>query len=277
MTEPTPDRREDTPMPDDRILELRAAAAGRPCRVTAPIEYRTEPEADDDKDRITIRGHAAVFDRLSEDLGGFRERINRGAFRKALDQQDDVRLLVNHDAYPVLARTKSNTLELREDPRGLHVFADVAPTTFARDLRVSMQRGDIDQMSFGFTVADGGDTWEMRDGEVIRTITEIRSLFDVSVVTFPAYPQTAVDARTQDSPVNHEPDPDVPVEELAADQPADLAETGVDTDGTEDAPTGDEAAVLARRSLAWRIYQAVAEGPVPAPTSSPQMQGDSRE
>lgn len=264
MDTTTPDPREDTPMAENpRITELRAAHAAKPSRVTAQVEYRAEPEADADKDRVTIRGHAAVFDRLSGDLGGFRERIKRGAFRKALDKQDDVRLLVNHDAYPVLARTKSNTLELREDPRGLHVFADVAPTTFAKDLRVSMQRGDIDQMSFGFTVARGGDEWAERDGEIIRTITEVDQLFDVSVVTFPAYPQTTVDARTADpaaadpesSPVNDDPADDAPAEELDAEPTAVPADAGSDADQPDAAPTGDEPQVLVRRSLAARIIQ----------------------
>jgi HK97 family phage prohead protease len=245
---------------ETRITELRAAVENRPSRVTARIDYRTEPEAEDDPDRITIRGHAAVFDRLSEDLGGFRERIARGAFRKALDQNDDVRLLINHESYPVLARTKSGTLELREDPRGLHVFADVAPTSSARDLRMSMQRGDIDQMSFGFTVAEGGDTWTMDGEQIVRTVTRVDQLFDVSIVTFPAYQQTSVDARSQDSPVTPDPDTEVPAEELDAEPSADLAEAGMDTEASGDAPTDDEPAVLrTRRSLAERIIQRVTE------------------
>lgn len=156
-----------------------------------------------DEGRMTIIGHAAVFDRMSEELGfagfSFRERIARGAFRKALDADQDVRMLIEHDPRWVLARTRSRTLELTEDPRGLRVYADVAPTTYAADLRVLMERGDVDQMSFGFRV--GADEWverNLEDGttEVVRTITEIESLLDVSVVTFPAYPQTDASVRS---------------------------------------------------------------------------------
>ena len=145
-------------------------------------------------DKLQLVGHAAVFDRLSEDLGGFRERIMRGAFRKVLDNQDDVRLLINHDSNKLLARTTNGTLELRQDPKGLRVFAELAPTTYAKDLQVLLQRGDMSQMSFAFRV--GSDTWTDEDGELIRSINEFESLFDVSVVTYPAYPQTDVSARS---------------------------------------------------------------------------------
>lgn len=259
----TPSQGEDATRPDieARINELRAAVAGKTSRVTVPLaELRADPETDDDKSRVTIRGHAAVFDRLSEDLGGFREKVKRGAFRKVLDEAQDVRLLVNHDPFPVLARTKSNTLELREDPRGLHVFADVAPTSFAQDLRVSMQRGDIDQMSFGFSV--GSDSWMEKDGQIVRTIEEFDNLFDVSIVTFPAYPQTSVDARASDHETN-ETTSDVPHEELGPGlgtphgvQPVEVtAESGETTTDEESAPTGDREKVRARRSLADAIVR----------------------
>lgn len=151
-------------------------------------EIRTEG------DSIQFTGHAAVFDRLSADLGGFRERIKRGAFRKALDADQDVRFLVNHDANLLLARTKSGTMELREDPKGLRVYAELAPTSYAQDLRVLVKRGDLSQMSFGFTVES--DTWTDKDGEVTRTINSFDRLVDVSVVTFPAYSQTDASVRS---------------------------------------------------------------------------------
>lgn len=156
------------------------------------VEVRESGEGNGD---FTLTGHAAVFDKWSEDLstwaGSFRERIARGAFKEVLSRKPpaDVRLLFNHDGM-ALARTKSGTLELTEDKDGLRVWARLAPTSTATDLRMAMQRGDIDQMSFAFTVAE--DEWhEDHDtDEIERTITRIGDLYDVSVVTFPAYPDT---------------------------------------------------------------------------------------
>lgn len=146
-------------------------------------------------DDYTLRGHAAVFNALSDDLGGFKELLEPGAFRAALRSQPDVRLLFGHnsDTLIPLARTKSGTLELREDTTGLHVWARVAPTSFANDMRIAMQRGDLDQMSFAFTIRENGDDWAVTDdGQVVRTIRAdgVEGLFDVSVVTYPAYTQT---------------------------------------------------------------------------------------
>jgi len=159
------------------------------------IEWRDSGNGTD----FTLRGHAAVFNRLSDDLGGFREMLEPGAFRAALRAQPDVRLLFNHDPNFVMARTASGTLELREDPTGLHVWARVPPLGWISDLRTSMQRGDIDQMSFAFTIGEGGDDWAVTDdGQIVRTIRAdgVNGLFDVSVVTYPAYPQTDANMRT---------------------------------------------------------------------------------
>jgi len=148
----------------------------------------------------TLRGHAAVFNSLSDDLGGFRELIAPGFFRAALRKQPDVRLLYNHDPNFVLARTASGTLELREDQRGLHVFARVDKSIgWVADLRTTMQRGDVDQMSFAFTVADGGDDWAVtEDDNVVRTLLPdgAAQIFDASVVTYPAYRATEVSMRS---------------------------------------------------------------------------------
>jgi hypothetical protein len=138
---------------------------------------------------LTVRGHAAVFNRASLDLGGFRERISPGAFTKALDSNPDVHALWDHDTKLVLARTKNKTLELREDPIGLHFWAKVADTSYAKDLRLLMERGDVDQASFAFTVAR--DEWEIdADENVTRTILEVDQLYDVTVTAQGAYPQT---------------------------------------------------------------------------------------
>lgn len=138
-----------------------------------------------------IRGYAAVFDQLSEDLGGFREQIARGAFTRAI-LEDDVRALFNHDSNYVLGRTKNGTLSLKEDIHGLRIEINPPDAQWARDLMSSIQRGDIDQMSFAFQTTN--DKWEFLDGVPLRTVQDVK-LFDVSPVTYPAYPQTSVSVR----------------------------------------------------------------------------------
>lgn len=152
-----------------------------------------EIEAREDGKR-RLRGHAAVFNELSEDLGGFREQITPGAFAEAIER-DDVRLLINHDGLP-LARNRSGTLKLVEDNRGLLIEADLDEgDPDVQRLLPKLQRGDVNQMSFGFSVKPGGQDWAKDDeGRTIRTLKKLR-LFDVSVVTYPAYPQTDVAVR----------------------------------------------------------------------------------
>ena len=150
---------------------------------------------------LHLRGHAAVFGKLSHDLGGFREKIAKGAFAGVLNQDPDVHLVIGHDMNRVLARTRSKTLELREDPAGLHVWASLDPEDpDVRSLIPKMRRGDVDQMSFAFTVSRGGDEWliegEGDDERVIRTVREVDGLFDVSVVAQGAYPQTDASLRS---------------------------------------------------------------------------------
>ena len=141
--------------------------------------------------RVVIRGHAAVFNSLSENLGGFREQIAPGAFSTAI-QTDDVRALLNHDPNLVLGRNKAGTLRLAEDSQGLAIEIDPPDTQTARDLMVSMKRGDITQMSFGFSVRHGGESWSKDPaGMHVRTLSKVR-LFDVSPVTYPAYTATDV-------------------------------------------------------------------------------------
>lgn len=142
-----------------------------------------------DNGSAIIRGHAAVFDRLSHDLGGFRTRVSPRAFDTVLDSNPDVHLLWDHDTRYTLARTRSQTLELRADPRGLHVYAQLAPTSYAADLVALMRRGDVDQMSFACLI--GADTWaENADGEITRTIETVQELYDVTVCAQGAFPQT---------------------------------------------------------------------------------------
>lgn len=142
-----------------------------------------------------IVGHAALFNSLSEDLGGFREVIAPGAFKDAI-MASDVRALFNHDPNFVLGRVKAGTLKVSEDERGLAIDNTPPDTQWARDLVTSMERGDIDQMSFGFRIAKGGDTWSTTNGQTLRTITKVEELLDVSPVTYPAYPETSVALRS---------------------------------------------------------------------------------
>lgn len=145
-----------------------------------------------DGDKPKIAGHAAKFDSLSEDLGGFRERIAPGAFAKTLTS-GDIRALWNHDANIVLGRNKSGTLRLSEDSAGLFYECDVPDTQLVRDMVLApIERGDVNQCSFGFST--NADKWAKVDGEWIRTLLEV-DLFDVSPVTYPAYQATDVAVR----------------------------------------------------------------------------------
>lgn len=158
------------------------------------IERRTysvrDVEARADGDGMRLAGYAAVFNDASVPLP-FKESIAPGAFRKTLSETPDVRMLINHEGLPV-ARTKNGTLKLEEDDRGLRFEADLADTQEGRDIYELVKRGDVDQMSFAFRVIR--QKWN--DDRSRRVLTEV-SLADgdVSVVTYPAYPTTTVEAR----------------------------------------------------------------------------------
>jgi HK97 family phage prohead protease len=170
---------------------MRSKQAGREERAFQIAEVRLREE---DGRPPVIVGHAAVFDEFSEDLGGFRERIQPGAFTKTL-QEADVRALWNHDPNYVLGRTKNGTLSLREDKRGLAFEVTPPETQWASDCLVSIRRGDVDQMSFGFHTVR--DEWtKSEDDQITRTLIEV-ALYDVSPVTFPAYPQTNAEVRAK--------------------------------------------------------------------------------
>ena len=150
-----------------------------------------------DGEPTKIGGYAAVFNKLSDDLGGFREKIDPGFFSNVLG--DDVRALFNHDDNMVLGRTKNDTLTLEQDDKGLKVSITPPDTTYARDLLSLMERGDVNQMSFQWITAEGGDSWDESNlKKVVRTLLPngCSSLWDVSPVTFPAYPQTKAGLRS---------------------------------------------------------------------------------
>ena len=145
-------------------------------------------EAEDGTMRMA--GYAAVFNEASLPLP-FIERIAPGAFSKTLQETPDVRLLANHEGLP-MARTKNGTMRLYEDETGLYFEAELANTQEARDLYTLVERGDVDQMSFAFRVIR--QNWSKDRSE--RTLTEVSlSDGDVSIVTYPAYTATSVEAR----------------------------------------------------------------------------------
>ena len=152
-------------------------------------ELRAETGPDSQR---KIVGYAAVFDILSEPLWGFQEKIRKGAFSKTI-QEADVRALFNHDENYVLGRNRAGTLKLWEDNTGLG-FEILAPDTqYARDLIVTLERGDIDQASFSFRVLR--EEWEHMPTTEIRTLIELE-LRDIAPVTFPAYLPTVAQVRS---------------------------------------------------------------------------------
>jgi HK97 family phage prohead protease len=160
-------------------------------------ELRIDTGQDGENKDPTIVGYASVFDLWSEELGGvfpFREKVLPGAFADTI-VHDDIRALFNHDPNYVLGRSSAGTLELAEDEKGLLVKIKPPDTQWAKDLLVSIQRGDITQMSFGFIVLE--DVWQENDGVDIRELIKVK-LLDVSPVTFPAYTQTECNIRSSE-------------------------------------------------------------------------------
>jgi HK97 family phage prohead protease len=159
-------------------------------------DFELRSTTEDGSDFMSFRGYAAVFNQDSEPLP-FTERVAPGAFKKTLKSRNNVKMYRNHDSSALLATTRAGTLRLQEDGHGLLVDADLPPTTVGRDLSILMQRGDIDSMSFGFTVPQGGDRWS-DDGRT-RELREVR-LLEVSVVSgFPAYAGTSAQVRSMDA------------------------------------------------------------------------------
>ncbi len=152
--------------------------------------------SDDEETPPVIVGYAALFDTLSDDLGGFREKIDRGAFAKTMGA--DIRALFNHEPSQLLGRTKNKTLRIDTDNRGLRIEITPPDTAIARDVVALVGRGDVNQMSFGFRTL--ADKWERdRDtNEMVRTLLDV-TLIDVSPVTYAAYPQTEIALRSLDA------------------------------------------------------------------------------
>jgi HK97 family phage prohead protease/HK97 family phage major capsid protein len=173
-------------------------------RTCGTIEVR-EAEGDE----MILEGYASVFNQET-DLGHFREVIKPGAFDNVLD--NDVRALINHDPNLVLGRTTNGTLELSVDERGLKYRVKLGNQTYARDFYESVKRGDINQSSFAFTI----DEQSWNEERTLRSVDKVRTLLDVSPVTYPAYSQASVMARDQQPEIETTPEvaPDTETPEI---------------------------------------------------------------
>lgn len=162
----------------------------REIRVLAKAEVRAKASGSK-----VITGYAAMFNSLSSDLGGFVEVIRPGAFTQSLADNADVRCLFNHDEDNILGRSASGTLRLSEDEVGLRFECELGNQSYATDLYESIQRGDVDQCSFGFYCLE--DNWVPTNDApgVLREVMRAE-VFDVSPVTFPAYKATSLNARS---------------------------------------------------------------------------------
>ncbi len=149
--------------------------------------FTNEFEVREEAAGMRLTGYAARFNEPSEPLP-FIERIAPGAFKRSLKSRNDIKLLWNHDSSMVLGSTRAGTLKLMEDERGLYVDAILPDTSYGRDAKVSIQRGDVTGFSFGFTVPAGGDSWNSDGNE--RTLKSVRLLEVSTGVAFPAYPST---------------------------------------------------------------------------------------
>lgn len=151
------------------------------------VEMRADTEA------RKLEGYAAVFNEYSENLGGYFEIIESNAFDDVMS--DDVRCVLNHDPNIVLGRTGAGTLTLSTDSKGLKFVCQLPDTQQARDLMELVNRGDINQCSFKFSIKE--DDWvDEEDRGWVRTIKKVRKLYDVGPVTFPAYSTTDVSVRS---------------------------------------------------------------------------------
>ena len=160
---------------------------------TNSVDFEVRAEGDG----MTFTGYASVFNSPSEDLGGFIEYVAPGAFKRSLQSRNEVKLLWNHDSGEPLASLRGGTMQLVEDSRGLKVTATLPQTSRGRDVAELLRAKIIDSMSFGFNVIK--DSWAS-DGKT-RTLESVR-LFEVSIVSFPAYEATTAQVRSGNQTIN---------------------------------------------------------------------------
>jgi HK97 family phage prohead protease len=147
-------------------------------------------------EQMIVEGYAIVFNSESRNLGGFTETINPDALDGALERNNDVLALYGHDYQNVLGRQSAGTLELQKDERGIKYKLNLPDTTLGRDVFTLIERGDLKGNSFGFTVKK--DKWSKGEDMALRTIEEIQDLFEISIVSMPAYEATDLTKRSFD-------------------------------------------------------------------------------
>ena len=255
---------------ETRVFGELVAAAKREIRSrsTDGVERRTFPTLLEARATATgwqIVGHGIVYNALSENLGGFREQVAEGAATDVLASNPDVRGLINHNPDLLLGRTLAGTMTLEDDlPVGLRYIIDPPDVSYANDLHVSMDRGDINQSSFAFRIARGGDIWEEDEesGLLIRTIIKFSGLYDMSPVTYPAYPTTDSGVasfnfeeadRTVEVP--DAPEEPAPTEQRTDDEPAEAARP-------DEQGEGQQVGTQARDERAERLRIRIGEPPL---------------
>lgn len=218
-------------MKQDRRLTIDAELRAQTPQPETPEDGdSTTPQTQDSQANKgkTISGYAIVWNSPSKDLGGFTEVVTP----KALDGVDlsNVLMLNNHDYTQVLASVKAGTLTLETDDKGLHFTAQLPNTSFANDVYEEVQSGNVDSCSFGFDSDDDTDEWTKDDGgNITRTINQVKSLFDVSVVAVPAYDDTnvQVDTRSYEKFINQEKEPDNMAKQTIIDPNSNENKTGI--------------------------------------------------
>jgi HK97 family phage prohead protease len=155
---------------------------------------------------VTRTAKSASSDLATWKSGTLVAQTRRSPFDAVLASDPDVHFVWNHDTRYTGARTKNGTLHLSSDEKGLLIDAQVGNYSWAKDLRTGLERGDINQGSFAFTVPDGGDSYSTEDdGTVMRTISTVGDLFDVTVTAQGAYPQTSLAAMRSIAAVTGRP------------------------------------------------------------------------
>ena len=165
-----------------------------------------------DKGAMIIEGYPIVYERYAN-LWGFKEVIRRGAAAKALERSDEI-VLWDHESGKPMAARKNGTLEAKEDEKGVFIRADVSGTVWGRDGYEAIEAGLVDKMSFAFDLGTDNWTTEEVDGVKldVREILELNNLYDYSPVTYPAYEDTKVDARSRKLALRNQPEPGAPGE-----------------------------------------------------------------
>ena len=173
--------------------------------------HSPEFRAEENENKKTIAGYAAMFNSWSSDLGGFRETIQPGAFKRTLEEQnEEVRFFVNHRMEGLALGRSPKTLRVWEDDLGLAFELDVQDSPAGQNLYQAVKRGDINQMSFGFEIK----SYELREEEdEVQQILKDVELFEISAVNYPAYEATKVSARTKEQVEEFKKEKEEPQEE----------------------------------------------------------------